>query len=123
LDIVTDDRAVRKASDTYHRIYAVVRQIPPGKVATYGDVASLAGLPRQARLVGYALHALSANSEVPWHRVINAKGGISTRHARPGADIEQLARLRAEGIKFNSNGRTSLPQVRWRRDSRDRTTG
>ncbi len=67
-----------KPGETYSRIYAVVRQIPAGKVATYGDVARLAGFSRQARLVGYALHALPPHSTAPWHRVVNAKGGIST---------------------------------------------
>jgi methylated-DNA-protein-cysteine methyltransferase-like protein len=100
-------------SNTYSRIYGIVRQIPAGKVATYGDVARLAGLSGQARLVGYALHALPPHSTVPWHRVINAKGGISTGHARQGADSEQRMRLQAEGIEFNANGRTSLQQFRW----------
>ncbi len=99
---------------TYHRIYAVVRQIPAGRVATYGDVAESAGLSGQARLVGYALHALPPHSTVPWHRVINAKGGISAGHHRQGADVEQRIRLEAEGIVFQANGRTSLERFRWR---------
>jgi methylated-DNA-protein-cysteine methyltransferase-like protein len=105
---------MKKSNDTYSRIYAVVRQIPAGNIATYGDVARLARLSGQARLVGYALHALPPSSRVPWHRVINSKGEISVGHARMGADIEQRVRLEAEGIKFGVNGRASLPQFRWR---------
>jgi methylated-DNA-protein-cysteine methyltransferase-like protein len=104
---------VGESKGTYDRIYAIVRQIPAGKVATYGDVARLAGLPGQARQVGYALHALPPHSTVPWHRVINAKGGISTGRDRAGADLEQRIRLEAEGIEFNASGRTSLKLFRW----------
>ena len=63
-------------SDTYLAIYAVVGRIPEGSVATYGQVASLAGLPGRARLVGYALSALAGRSTIPWHRVVNAQGRI-----------------------------------------------
>jgi methylated-DNA-protein-cysteine methyltransferase related protein len=107
---------MKKAEGTYNRIYTVVRRIPAGKVASYGDVARLAGLPNQARLVGYALHALPPHSSVPWHRVINAKGGISTGHARVGAELEQRVRLQAEGVVFQANGRTSLQRFGWRRE-------
>ena len=65
----------RKTSDAYSRIYGVVREIPEGRVATYGQVAALAGPPGHARQVGYALHAINDDG-VPWHRVINAKGEI-----------------------------------------------
>jgi methylated-DNA-protein-cysteine methyltransferase-like protein len=108
-----------KSGRSYNRIYAVVRQIPAGLVATYGDVAELAGLPGQARLVGYALHALPPHSTMPWHRVINAKGGISVGNARMGAEIEQRIRLEAERIEFNDNGYTSLDRFRWRFETRD----
>ena len=65
---------------TYDQIYAVVRQIPEGQVATYGQVAELAGLGGKARLVGYALYRVDMrSSDIPWHRVINAKGEISHR--------------------------------------------
>ncbi|MBA2492821.1 MAG: MGMT family protein [Gammaproteobacteria bacterium] len=102
-----------KPGETYSRIYTVVRQIPAGKVSTYGDVARLAGYPRQARLVGYALHALPPHSTVPWHRVVNAKGGISTGRGRHGADSEQRIRLEDEGIEFGIDGRISLNRFRW----------
>ncbi len=66
-------------SDRYPRIYSVVRRIPNGRVATYGQIARLAGLPGGARQVGYALHALDEDSDVPWQRVVNARGRVSSR--------------------------------------------
>jgi methylated-DNA-protein-cysteine methyltransferase-like protein len=97
----------------YARIYAVVRRIPRGRVATYGQVAELAGLPGHARQVGYALHALCAGTAVPWHRVVNAAGSCSLRTV-PGADLEQRLRLEQEGVRFDARGRVPLARVRWR---------
>jgi methylated-DNA-protein-cysteine methyltransferase-like protein len=101
------------ASPSYTRIYAAVRRIPRGRVATYGQIADLAGLPGHARQVGYALHALPSTTTVPWHRVINAKGEVSLRSAR-GYDQEQRLRLEREGVEFNARGRVDLPAVRWK---------
>lgn len=98
---------------THSRIHAVVRRIPPGRVLTYGDVAALAGLPGQARLVGYALHALPAHTTVPWHRVINHRGALSTGRAVPGGELVQRRLLEAEGVEFDAAGRTSLARYRW----------
>ncbi len=98
-------------SDTYKRIYTVVRRIPSGLVATYGQVAALAGLPGHARQVGYALHALSENTRVPWHRVINAKGEISLRSA-VGGHHEQRMRLEREKVEFDQRNRISLTRYR-----------
>lgn len=81
-------------------------------MATYGQVAALAGLSGGARQVGYALHALPQDSSVPWHRVVNAKGGISLR-AVPGAELAQQQRLAREGVRVDANGRLSLDRVRW----------
>ena len=97
---------------SYQEIYDVVRRIPPGRVATYGQVASLAGLPGHARQVGYALYALPQTSTVPWHRVVNAKGGISVR-AVPGAELVQRHLLVREGVRLNTKGQVPLAQVRW----------
>jgi len=94
------------------RIYAAIRAIPHGRVATYGQIAALAGLPGQARLVGYALAALAADSDVPWHRVVNARGAISLP-ARGHAALMQRARLEAEGIRF-AGERVSLTRFAWR---------
>ncbi|OQX03704.1 MAG: methyltransferase [Thiothrix lacustris] len=97
----------------HQRIYAAVRQIPAGYVATYGDVAALAHLPGHARLVGYALHALPDYSDVPWQRVINAQGKISLGRAYPGGDLHQRHLLEAEGIVFDANGKIDLKRFRW----------
>ena len=97
---------------TYQLIYATVRNIPKGRVATYGQIAELAGLPRQARLVGYALHALPERSTIPWHRVVNAQGKISLR-AEDGVDTTQKKRLQREGIRFSERGVIEMGRYRW----------
>jgi methylated-DNA-protein-cysteine methyltransferase related protein len=99
-------------SSSYQRIYAVVRRIPEGRVATYGQVASLAGLAGHARQVGYALHALPDGTAIPWHRVVNANGGISLR-SMPGGELVQRGLLEREGIRLGPRGRVPLAQVRW----------
>lgn len=98
---------------TWERFRAVVRRIPRGRVATYGQVARLAGLPGRARQVGYALHALPEDSGVPWQRVVNAAGRVSPR-ARPGADRLQRALLEREGVRFDAAGRLPLTRYQWR---------
>ncbi len=97
----------------YETIYAIVRQIPPGRVATYGQIADLAHLPGKARLVGYALFRVAPESDIPWHRVINAKGEISTSPLRLGSDDLQRSLLEAEGIPFNARGQIDLAHYRW----------
>lgn len=97
----------------YERIYAVVRRIPRGRVATYGQVATLAELAGHARQVGYALHALSDASSIPWHRVINARGQVSTR-SEFGGELLQRFMLEAEGVQFNGRGRVTLLRFQWR---------
>ena len=97
---------------SYQRVYAVVRRIPKGQVATYGQVAALAGLPGHARLVGYAMHALPSHTKVPWHRVINAKGEVS-RRSTPASEGEQRYRLECEGLCFNARGKIDLEEARW----------
>lgn len=87
------------------RICAAVRRIPRGKVAGYGAVAALAGLPRRARLVGRVLSSLPAGSPVPWQRVVNASGGISLPAS---AGAEQRRRLAAEGVELTRSGRVPM---------------
>jgi methylated-DNA-protein-cysteine methyltransferase-like protein len=98
---------------THARIHAVVRRIPRGRVATYGQVAELVGLPGGARQVGYALHALGEHGNVPWQRVINAKGRVSPR-SEPGFDAVQRGLLEREGVAFGTDGRVDLERYRWR---------
>ena len=98
---------------SYERIYAVVRRIPRGKVATYGQVATKARMPGRARLVGYALAALPTGTTVPWHRVINAQGLLSLDRVMPGGGIVQRQRLEREGVRF-AGRKVPLETYRWR---------
>lgn len=104
-------------TNNYLRIYAVVRQIPRGRVATYGQVADLAGLDGHARQVGYALHAVPTSMKLPWHRVINSRGEVS---ARTSGDSHELQRhlLEAEGVEFDERGRLDLQRYRWKKAAR-----
>ena len=98
--------------DQSYRVYAVVRQIPYGRVATYGQIADMAGLGGQAREVGYMLFDVPADSGIPWHRVINARGEISARSI-PGGEDKQRLHLEEEGVKFDEHGRISLQLFGW----------
>lgn len=96
----------------YDDIYTVVRMIPEGSVATYGQIARLAGRPNGARQVGYALAALPDEHDVPWHRVINAQGKVSLR-ATPGyEDVQQLL-LEDEGVEFGIKKVIDLARYQW----------
>ena len=91
------------SGSTFDKIYDVVRQIPRGKVATYGQVALLAGNPRWARVVGYALHSNPDPSTIPCHRVVNREGKVAESYAFGGSDIQRQI-LESEGIVFEANG-------------------
>ena len=95
------------------RVYAAVERIPRGRVATYGQIAALIGLPGGARQVGYALYELPGGTGVPWHRVINARGEVSLRKIF-GSDVAQRLRLEREGVQFNGRGRVDLAAFGWR---------
>ncbi len=95
-------------------IYAVVADIPYGRVATYGQVAALAGLRGNARQVGYALAAIPESLELPWHRVINARGGVSARKRTRLHDLQRQL-LELEGIEFRG-GMVDLGRFRWSPD-------
>jgi methylated-DNA-protein-cysteine methyltransferase-like protein len=84
----------------YQKIYALVKKIPKGKVATYGQIATLAGVPRSARVVGWALHTLPEPEvkKVPWQRVVNKEGVISTTCTDHPRDLQKLL-LESEGIE------------------------
>jgi methylated-DNA-protein-cysteine methyltransferase-like protein len=98
---------------TYESIYAIVRQIPRGYVATYGQIAELANLCGKARLIGYALYRIDISSDIPWHRVVNYKGEISYSPLRQGGDYTQKVLLEQEGIEFNPQGKINLSKYTW----------
>jgi methylated-DNA-protein-cysteine methyltransferase-like protein len=96
----------------YERIYAIVRKIPRGRVASYGQIATRAGLPGRARQVGFAMHALQPGTTVPWQRVVNARRKVSRRRI-PGAELTQRMLLEREGVRFGPGGRI-LERFVWR---------
>ena len=98
------------ASPFFSRVYALVRRIPRGRLASYGAIARALGDPRAARTVGWALRACP--DDVPWHRVVNAQGKISWRPT--GGYQLQRALLREEGVRFTRGGRIDLEQFGWR---------
>lgn len=101
----------RPAPTFYERVYAFVRDVPPGHAVTYGQVAALLGSPAASRAVGYALRALPGNSDVPWWRVVNARGGVSLRGRGDGADLQRTL-LESEGVAFDGDV-LDLRRYRW----------
>ena len=99
-------------ANSFDRIYAVVKKIPRGTVASYGQVALLAGNPRWARVVGYALHANPDPEGIPCYRVVTKDGRTSPAFAFGGADI-QRALLEADGIEFTEDGRVDMAKYGW----------
>lgn len=97
--------------NTFSRIYAVVRRIPRGRVATYGQVALLAGNPRWSRVVGYALHVNPEPGAIPCHRVVNRFGETSSAFAFGGEDMQRML-LEEEGVQF-ADGRVDLARFLW----------
>jgi methylated-DNA-protein-cysteine methyltransferase related protein len=95
----------------YERIYAVVRQIPAGKVASYGQIARLTG-GCTARMVGYAMASVPEKSDVPWQRVINSQGKISPRGVGFGSQVQQMA-LEDEGVEFDAQNRVDFKRFGW----------
>ena len=102
-----------QGDEAVEAICAVIRRIPLGWVATYGQVAVMAGLPRRARLVGRVLQRLDPSAKIPWHRVVNAKGEVPYSLSRNGGDILQRRLLEKEGIKFDARNRLNLERCRW----------
>ncbi len=101
-------------ANAYTRIYAVVRRIPTGRVATYGQVAALAGLPHAPRVAGYALRALPEATPLPWHRVLAAGGKLSLTRLSPEGGITQRLRLSREGVTFDARGCVRMDEHQWR---------
>jgi methylated-DNA-protein-cysteine methyltransferase-like protein len=111
--LVTD---ANRRHSFYDEVYDVVRRVPPGRVTTYGHVAALCGKPRAARTVGWALHALPEDTDVPWQRVINRRGGISIgKIGLPPA--LQRALLEAEKVRFRIDGTVDLERYGWKVDA------
>lgn len=96
----------------FERVYCLVSLIPTGKVASYGQIAALLGAPHAARTVGWALHGLPEESQVPWQRVINFQGRI-TNTSRLECAALQRALLQAEGIRFGSDGYVDMTAYQW----------
>lgn len=116
LDLTSRDDAVRIFFSGWtvefeERVKAVIKAIPRGKVATYAQVAALAGNHRAARQVVRVLHASSAKDGLPWHRVINSRGGISLGRGR-GFE-EQRRRLLNEAVRVSASGRIGLEEFQW----------
>ena len=99
-------------ANTYQLIYDVVRQIPKGKVASYGQVAALSGNPRWSRVVGYALHVNPDPSGIPCYRVVTKDGRISDAFAFGGGN-EQIALLKADGIEFVDDTHVGMKRFQW----------
>ena len=95
----------------YDRIYEWVHRVPEGKVATYGQIAGLAG-KCSARQVGYAMAALSGDSAIPWHRIINSQGMISLRSGSEGHRLQRIL-LETEGVVFSQDDKIDLLEYRW----------
>lgn len=96
--------------NAFDEVYRIVRDIPRGRVMSYGQIARLLERPLSARAVGWAMSQCPAN--VPWQRVVNASGGISTEHLHDPPDLQRRL-LEAEGIRFGKNGKLSLPRYRF----------
>lgn len=104
-------KPVAEPANFYEAVYRLVRKIPRGRVMTYGQIAVILGHPRASRAVGYALRACSGKN-VPWQRVINAQGQISTRAPIEGP-LMQKVMLKAEGVRFDASDRCDLAKYRW----------
>lgn len=91
----------------------MIRQIPRGRVATYGQIAKLAGIPRNSRQVGYVLKTLPTGDTIPWFRVVNSQGEISQRGSGDCESIQRLA-LEEEHVEFDSRGRVNLARFQWK---------
>lgn len=100
-----------KEKNSFDVIYEIVSEIPRGKVASYGQIAELAGNRRWARVVGYALHAVEEGSSVPWHRVVKKDGEVAGG-AESNSGRYQTELLRSEGVEF-SDGHVDMKKYQW----------
>jgi len=107
------DKIHASKRNTFDIIYAVVKKIPRGKIATYGQIAAIVSPGLPARIVGYALHGLPEDTDVPWYRVINRHGSISYTTSHNESISLQQKILEQEGIIFTTNGKINLGKYRW----------
>lgn len=107
------DSNKRSRGGFFEKVYDVVRKIPEGKVATYGQLAAMIGEPRKAKIVGWALHSNPYKGEVPCHRVVNRHGNLSGSFAFGGSDIQRQL-LEKEGVEFDSEGKVVLERFLWK---------
>lgn len=101
------DTAFRRA------VLRLVRSIPAGQIATYGQIAAMAGFPKRPRQVGMILKGLPEGTDLPWHRVVNAQGRVPSEGRWWGAMV-QIQRLREEGVAVDDSGNLTLPVCQWR---------
>lgn len=101
--------------NTFERIYEVVKKIPKGTVATYGQIATLAGNRHLSQIVGYALHVNPDPENIPCYRVVNRFGAVSKAFAF-GGDNVQIQLLRADGIEVSDDGIVDLKKYQWKND-------
>jgi methylated-DNA-protein-cysteine methyltransferase related protein len=120
--VLSKPKDAKKNSPLYETIYAMVRQIPVGQVATYGQIAELVGLYGRARVIGYALFRVAPGSDIPWQRVINAKGMVSQSAFREGSDDLQRILLEQEGVVFDDEDCIDLKRYQWH-PNHDSTVG
>ncbi len=98
--------------DIFQKIYAQVRKVPPGNVATYGMIAAMAGNPRWSQCVGYALHVNPEPGKIPCHRIVNRFGGLAPSFAFGGEDVQRML-LEGEGVTFLENGLVDMKKHLW----------
>ena len=103
---------IHENNDNVERILTLIQQVPAGCVATYGQIAKLAGIPKNSRQVGSVLKKLPTGSGVPWYRIVNSKGEISDRKNESSQNIQRMA-LEEEGVSFDNNGRIRLKEFQW----------
>jgi len=105
---------IDSAEGVRSRIWSVIRKIPRGRVATYGQIAALAGIAGQPRRVGQALRSVPSGDSIPWQRVVSAGGVLGLGRYDPMAGWEQRVRLEQEGVRFGRRGRVSLTEFGWK---------
>lgn len=102
----------RVSTGFFEQVYRLVCQIPSGNVTSYGMIARMLGNPQAARTVGWALHSLPEGSDVPWHRVINSQGRVSTGGDGQVNNLQRML-LEAEGITFDEHGKVDWDHFGW----------